>query len=170
MSKNMLSYEVSPEKDTALQASYEALMNECDFLIELSDKETRRLFKMGRKNLDFVHRSLQYAQTNPEYIPTFVNLDEFVKDVNLASYLRTFEKKLKMLFEKVRSTATLAEAEAYQSGRMYYNTAKTAASGGDEAAESVVRDLAIHFKNLGPKSKTTDSTTEEPVETEQSPT
>lgn len=167
MSKNTISFEVSEEKDTAIQTSFETLSNELGFLIELSDKENRRLCKMGRKNLDFVHRSLQHAQTSPGYIPPFVSLEEFVKDVNLASYLRKFEKNLTILTEKVRSTATLAEAEAFRAGRLYYSTAKTAAGAGDEEAETVVKDLAVHFKDLGPKKETIDSTTEETEETEQ---
>jgi hypothetical protein len=69
--------------------------------------------------------------------------------------MRKVEEKLDMISRKVKDTAILAEAESYQSARLYYNAVKAAARAGDAAAEQIARDMSIHYRRKSsPKDET----------------
>ena len=75
--------------------------------------------------------------------------------MDLAAWLRKLEKNLDLLSDKIKDTAMLAESEAYQAVRLYYNAVKVAARAGDEEAERIAKDLAQHYKILGMRKKET---------------
>jgi hypothetical protein len=164
MALNKISYEVTDEKDAAVQQFLDNLTAELDFLVDLDIEERRRLGKMGRKNLDFVKRSYRHAEGTPRYLPSYVSLEEFRKDVSFSEWLRKLEKTLNMISDKVKDTALLAEAEAFKSARLYYNSATAAAKADDDGAEPIARDLAVHYKRLG-YNKTVKPAPEEPTQT-----
>ena len=151
MSTNELSVEISQEKDSSVNQLLDNLTSELDWLKDLSVEDRIRMAKMGRKNLDLVERSFQHAGSNPQFLPAFIPFEEFKKDVDLYGWLRRLEKKMALIFDKIKDTAMLAEAEAFQTARLYYNSAKAAAKAGDEDAEQIARDLAVHYKRLGSK-------------------
>ena len=149
MSTNELSLEITQEKDTAVNQLLDNLKAELEFLVDLTVENRKSLSKMGRKNLDVVERSLQYAEGNPKYLPSYIPFDEFKKDVLLYEWLRKVEKKIDQVSNKIKDTAMLAEAEAYQTARLFYNSVKAAKGARDEVAEQITRNLAVHFKKKG---------------------
>ncbi len=146
MSTNQLSVEITQEMDTTVQQLLESILAEMGFLVDLDVKGRIRLVKMGRKNLDFVTRGLRHVEGSPQYLPRVISFEEFKKDVDLGQWLRKVEKKLDSIVDLVKDTAMLAESEAYQTARLYYNSVKASAKAGDEAAEPIARDLGLHFK------------------------
>jgi hypothetical protein len=149
MSTNELSVEITQEKDAAVQQLIDNLLAELDFLVDLGVDDRRRLAKMGRKNVDFVDRGYRHAEGTPRFLPSYITLEEFKKDVDFSGWIRKLEKKLDMIADKVKDTAMLAESEAFKTSRLYYNSVKAAANAGDEEAEPIARDLAVHYKKLG---------------------
>jgi len=149
MSTNKISVEITQEKDTVVNEMVDKLSAELDFLVALTVEERRKLAKMGRKNLDIVERSCQYAEGNPKYLPAYMPFMEFKKDVLLSQWLRKLEKKLDQFTKNLKDTAILAEAEAYRTARYYYQSVKSSAISGDEVAEQITTDLAVHFKKKG---------------------
>jgi len=146
MSIEKLSFVVTPEKDTIVQQVVDNLSAELDFLLLLAIEDRMGLTKMGRRDVDFVYRTFKHASGTPVYVPPFVSLEEFKKDVDLSTWLRKVEKKLDLIITKVRDTALVSESEAYQSARLFYNSVKAAAKAGDEEAEKITRELAVHYK------------------------
>jgi len=129
-------------------------------LIELSTIDRKRLFKMGRKNVDFVERAYRHATTNPEYLMGKLPFEDFKNDMDLAKWLRDVEKKLGLVVNKIKDSAIKAEAEVYQSSRLYYNAVKAASGAGDEVAEKISKDLSIHFRK---KKTAEEETTPQPL-------
>lgn len=146
MSTNHVSIVIAPEKDTIVQQLLDNLSAELDFLVLLAIEDRRALSKMGRRDLDFVYRAFKHASGTPVYLPPYVLLEEFKKDVDYSTWLRKVEKKIDLILTKVKDTALLTESEAYKSGRLYYNSVKAAAKAGDEEAEKITKELAIHFR------------------------
>ena len=151
MSTNDLSIEITEEKDKTVNQMVDTLSTELSFLRDLDIEGRKSLAKMGRRNVDLVERTFQYAEDNPEFTPGYISLTEFKKDVDLARWLRKLEKKVYALLDKIQDTAMLAESEAFQAARLFYSSVKDAAGAGSEKAELITRDLAVHFKRLGPK-------------------
>ncbi|HLP48712.1 MAG TPA: hypothetical protein VK469_22410 [Candidatus Kapabacteria bacterium] len=146
MSNNVLSMEVTQEQVDNVDNLLVELNASLGALVELTIAARRSLVKMGRKNVDFVNRSYRNALINPAYLTGKVSLTELKKDMDLAEWMRKVEKKLAMIFSKVKDTAILAEAEAYQATRLYYNAVKAAARTGDEVAEKISRELSIQYR------------------------
>ena len=83
MSTNKISVEITQEKDTSVNQALDTLASELDFLVDLTVEDRKGLAKMGRKNLDIVSRSFQHAEGNPQFLPAYMPLEEFKKDVCL---------------------------------------------------------------------------------------
>ncbi len=164
MSKNKVSVKITPEKVASVNEMLDKLMVEFNFLVGLVSQDRKGLPKMGRKNLDLVERSLKYAENKPEYLPNYIPLEEFQKDIELYGWLRQVEKRLGLLSNNLRNTAMLAESEAFETARIYYNNTKLAARGGDENAEVIANELAVHFKKKSKKENTTPTTPNPPQE------
>lgn len=146
MSTNDLSVEITQVKSDAVDQLLNDLLVELDFLRDLTLKSKRRLVKMGRRNVDFVNRSLRHAVGSPQFLPSFSPLEEFRKDIDLAAWLRNMEKRLDLLADKVKDTALLAESEAFSAARYFYSAVKAAARVGSAEAEAIVKDLKVHYK------------------------
>ena len=151
MPTNEIDFEITEEKDKTINQLVDTLTTELNFLKDLDTAGRRGISKMGRKNLDLVERTFQHAEGNPEFIPNFTSLSEFKKDFDLSKWLRKLEKKLDLLSDKIKDTAMLAESESFLAARLFYGSVKSAAGAGNEKAEGIARDLAVHFKKYGPK-------------------
>jgi hypothetical protein len=163
MTTNVLSVQISAEQSAEVDRLLDELNSKLGPTVELSVKSRKRLVKMGRKNVDFVERGYRHASVNSEYLTGKIPFEEFKKDMDLAEWMRTVEKRLGLIANKIKDTAITAEAEAYQSARLYYNAAKAAAAAGDEVAEKIARDMSIHYRKT--KKSDDDTTPTPPAET-----
>lgn len=146
MATNVISLEVTQEQATEVDRLLKEIETRLGPLVDLTFAARKHLAKMGRRNVDFVDRGYRHAEINREYLTGKIPYEEFKKDVDLAGWLRIVEKKLALIFNKVKDTAILAEAEAYRAARLYYNAARAAARAGDEVAEQIARDMSIHYR------------------------
>jgi hypothetical protein len=46
----------------------------------LTVKERKTLFKLGKKTVSTVQKTKSYVDTNPEFIPFYMNKSEFLKN------------------------------------------------------------------------------------------
>lgn len=146
MSTNVISIEVTQEQTNEVERILDDLSAKLAMLKELTLDDRKRLAKMGRKHVDFVDRSYRHAEINPGYLTGAIPFVEFKKDYQLSTWLRLVEKKLGLISNKVKDSAMQAEAEAYQTARLYYTSVKAAAKAGDEIAGPIDRDLSPHFQ------------------------
>jgi len=72
---------------TAIEKLYEAYSILQPYLVGHTPDEKRELPKMSDGNAPFVDKALQYARTNPELTPAFVNVDELAIDLNAVNQL-----------------------------------------------------------------------------------
>ena len=162
MSSNEISAEVTPEVETQIIQSLREMYDQhMPFLKVLGKAERSRLSKYSRKHAEFVERSFEHARGNPSFLPSFLPLDEFQKDIDLKNSLRRIQAELKLLDERLKDTIILVSSEAYQNARLFYNTVKAAAKAKEGDAAMIAKDLAYHFK--GKKS----DNNENPEETQQ---
>lgn len=147
MSLKKLSDEISQEVETQVIQSIKGIHEQqMPFLLDLAVKERMRLSKLGPRFADFVDTSFRHANTCPQFLPNFVMLDEFTKDMNLRDSLLRIREEVRILDKKLRDTIMVAKSETYQSARLFYNTVKAAAREKEEGAELIVKDLAAHHK------------------------
>lgn len=110
-----------------IKAALQTIQQKLPFLITLSVEERRKLFKMGDKSLAFVNNSLTVAQSNRDILPASFDLDEFVRDYQLAATLTELLLGLRQMTEQVDDTLLAVGSEAMSSSLTVYDYVKTAA-------------------------------------------
>ncbi len=140
------------EKDIQeIKAALQTIEQKLPFLITLSVEERRKLFKMGDKSLAFVKNSLTAAQSNRDILPASFDLDEFVRDYQLAATLTELLIGLRQLSEQVDDTLMAVSSEAMTSSLTVYDYVKTAAKK-TPGLKSLAEQLGERFKAIRTKS------------------
>lgn len=133
----------------ALQESKSAL---APYLHALTDVEKRSLFKMGDKTIATVQKVKTYVETNPEFVPTYMDTVEFLKDEAVASQLNPVVSLAEQLVADLQDTITLAGSEALLAAMLYYGQIKEAYKNGIPASKPIYDDLSKRFARRNKKS------------------
>ena len=115
------------------------------FLQGLSNDERRDLFKMGDKTYPTVQKIKSYLDTNPEFAPNYMQVEEFKKDEALVSVLLPLLNIARQLTTNIDDTCMLAGSEAISEGMFYYGSVRDAANKGIPAAKPIYEDLKQRF-------------------------
>ncbi len=139
------------EKDIQeIKAALQTIQQKLPFLITLSVEERRKLFKMGDKSLAFVNNSITAAQTNRDILPATFDLEEYVKDYQLANSLTEILIGLRQLTEQVDDTLLAVGSEAMSNSLTVYDYVKTAAKK-TPGLKIVAEQLGERFKAMRTK-------------------
>lgn len=133
-----------------IKAALATIEEKLPFLINLTVEERRKLYKMGDKSLAFVNNSLTAAQSNPDILPASFDIDEFVRDYQLATNLTDIFFRLQQLTEKVDDTLMAVSSEAMSSGLTVYDYVKTAAKK-TPGLKIIAEQLGERFKAIRSK-------------------
>ena len=130
-----------------IKAALGTIQKKLPFLINLTTDERRSLVKMGDKSLAFVNNSLNAAQANRDILPASFDVEEFVRDYQLAVALTELLTGLRQLEEKVDDTLLAVGSEAMNSSLTVYSYVKTAAKN-TPGLKSLAEQLGA-TRNLG---------------------
>jgi len=118
--QNQISIEIPQtvidEVTTKLQECKIAL---APYLQGLTAEERQSLFKLGNKTVATVQKTKTYVDTNPEFVPAYMNSSEFIKDEKVVSQLQPIVNLTAQLHSDTDDTKMLAGAEALQ--KMLYS-------------------------------------------------
>lgn len=154
ITKNVVSTELSQSDYEEIMKAIETIREKLPFLISMSDAEKLALPKMSDKTIAFVTKSLEYAKTNPQLIPAFVDIKEFEQDMILVAQLENITRSMNTLNGSIFDTRLLTGSEAYQAALMFYQSTKMAAKMNLPGAKEIYEDLSKRFQN---KSKPTET-------------
>lgn len=115
------------------------------YLQGLTADEKESLFKMGDKTVATVQKVKGYTDTNPEFVPAYMNTTEFAKDETVVTQLDPLVNLANQLASDITDTMMLAGSEALVAALLYYGTVKEAASKGVASAIPVYDDLSKRF-------------------------
>jgi hypothetical protein len=124
------------------------------YLQGLTAEERMSLFKMGDKTVATVQKTKSYMETNPEFVPNYMNQAEFLKDEKVVTQLNPIVNLAKQLAVDVEDTVMLSGSEALQEAMLYYGQVKEATSKGVPTAKPIYEDLKQRFSK---KTKKTDT-------------
>ncbi|WP_315791779.1 hypothetical protein [Fischerella sp. JS2] len=130
-----------------IKAALQTIQKKLPFLITLSNEERRKLVKMGDKSLAFVNNSLTAAQSNRDILPPSFDLEEFVRDYQLANSLTEVLLRLRQLTEQVDDTLLAVGSEAMSSSLTVYDYVKTAAKK-TPGLKTLAEQLGERFKAI----------------------
>ncbi|MBD2499371.1 hypothetical protein [Anabaena azotica] len=141
---------LSAEDIKEIKAAMATIQAKLPFLITLSVEERRKLFKMGDKSLAFVNNSLTAAQSNRDILPASFDVEEFVRDYQLAVTLTELLMGLQQLTEQVDDTLLAVGSEAMGSSLTVYDYVKTAAKK-TPGLKTLAEQLGERFKAMKSK-------------------
>ncbi|AWL78053.1 hypothetical protein DKB58_03370 [Capnocytophaga canimorsus] len=146
MSRNLISV-VLPEQVTTqvsqkLQEIKELL---APYMGNLTLEERASLPKMGDKTLVFVSKVSEYINSNPKFVPSMLNTEEFKKDFSAHQGLLPILAVTQQVVEQLKDTTILTGHEAYVQALYYYGNVKLFAKTGDAEAKAIYEDLGKRF-------------------------
>lgn len=108
MNENRISISLSQADIDAINQAIATLAARLEpVLIALEAADKKNLAKLGEKSVSFVGKSLQYAASNPEFLPAFVDAGEMQKDFTAFNQLNGFLRPLQQITKNLDDTATL---------------------------------------------------------------
>ena len=156
--ENRVSVVIPPEvKQAVLQKLTEVDELLKPFLIALNADERKALPKMADGSAPFVGKTLGYCKTDPQFMPTYVNIPELEIDFNAVTDLTEFAHLCAKLSVGLSDTITLSGSEAYVASLSYYNSVKNAAKMNVPGAKAIYEDLKKRFENMGRGKGSTDT-------------
>jgi hypothetical protein len=159
MTTNVISKRSSfniPDDDLqAVQAAVQTLQAKLiPHLVNMGPDEKRALTKMGSKSVDFVSKSLSYANTNPQFKPAYVDIDNFSRDVSAFAVLRSLHQPVSQLADMLDDSLALTGSDAMTAALAYYQSVKAATKLNVPGAATITDDLATRFAGQGPRGPT----------------
>lgn len=144
--KNVVSVQIPKDKLTEIQNHVNQLQTLlAEYVVALTPDQRRVLPKMSDKTMPFVDKALEYGKANSEFVPTYMNLQDFEIDVQAVSDLKSVFNPLSQLCRNVEDTVILSGSEAYQAALTYYNNVKQAAKMNVPNAKNISDDLGKRF-------------------------
>lgn len=144
--ENRISIELTDEEKAQITSAITTINDVFrDKLVTLSPQERREHPKMGDGTEPFVSKALDYATSNPEFTPRYVNADDMKIDFEAVSLLNGIYRPLKQLIEQLDDSILLSGSEAYVAALAYYNSVKVGAKMNVPGAKSIYNDLKQRF-------------------------
>lgn len=147
MNENRIALSISgTEKANILQAvnALAALLE--PHLIALGAEDRKRLAKISDGTIPFMQKVAQYVESNPEFVPAFVDVAEFKKDLQTFTDLREVLRPILQMVSNLEDTTALTGAEAYDFGRAYYKSTQQGVKMNVPNANAIYEDLKERFE------------------------
>jgi hypothetical protein len=143
-------FDIPDEDLQAVQAAVQTLQAKLvPHLVNIGPDEKRALAKMGSKSVDFVSKTLNYATTNPQFKPAFVDIDAFSSDVAAFGVLRSLQQPVTQLADMLDDSLALTGSDAMNAALAYYQSVKTANKLNMPGAATIADDLSTRFAGQG---------------------
>ena len=146
MSYKNIKAQIPEEKMILVKKSMKEIGLALPFTINLTLEEKRALPKMGDKSIAFVEKSLEFASENTQYLPAFVDVQEFKQDIDLAKDLKTIMNILIPVTEKITDTFYAVGSEAFTAALIFYNCVKRASKMGVPGSDAIAAELQKRYK------------------------
>jgi hypothetical protein len=150
--KGSISYTLSDDSFSAINAALTEVSSEMPFMVALEPLERKRLFKLGSRSVDFVKDCHDVVVAFPGILPSSFSVAEFNKDYALFEKLTKIKLLVDSLKEKVDNTYMAVGSEAMMSACEVY-TYVQAAVPNTPGLESVADKLKERFKRQSKKKK-----------------
>jgi len=151
---NRISIAITPEDLEAGMAGLAAMEEKFNpYLKDLDKGERKGLPKMGDKTVNFVGKSLDYTEANPNLVPPYLDKTEFRKDFVAVQTLTTVLRRVEKFHDMLDDTILLCGSEAYKAALSFYKAVQNAVKLGVPGAEVIYNDLKSRFEKTKEKSE-----------------
>lgn len=118
----------------------------------LTPRDRQKLAKMSDGTEAFVMKVMEFAVTDPQFNPPYMDVAELKKDLDAYFLLKPFDTISNQLSDEFSDTVMMAGSEAYITALTYYNSVKMAARMNVPGAKAIYEELRKRFESNGRKS------------------
>jgi hypothetical protein len=116
------------------------------FANTFTSKDRSRLIGGGIKNLGFIETAHESASANPQFVPPYLNMDEYGEAILDFTRKRTLLLLIQQFAQQVSDSMLLASDAAYHDSLEYYTSVKEGARQRVAGAEAEYNLLSKYFK------------------------
>ena len=147
MIQNRISIELTNEQVKAINDSVKVIVETLEpVVIALLAEDKKNMAKLGEKSVSFAEKTMQYMETNPEFLPAYVSVAEVKKDYTAFNQLNTILRPLMQIIGNVDDTATLCGSDTINACLTYYASVSQAAKMKVPNAQAIYDDLSQRFE------------------------
>lgn len=144
--ENLVAVQFTADERTVIDSAIKTLQEKlAPKLITLKVDDRRELPKMSDRTTPFVEKALNYAVSNPDFAPKYLNIDDLKIDVEAVKILTQFANALEQIGTALDDTIMLSGSEAYTAALSYYNNVKQAIKNNIVDAKPIYADLSTRF-------------------------
>lgn len=148
--ENAVAIQLSEEEQQQCQQALQTLNSILSpKLISLSPEQRKQIPKMNDKTVPFVEKTLDYATSNPDFTPAYIDIPNLKIDLDAVGTLTALKRPLEQLLSTLSDSIMLSGSEAYVAGLAYYNSVKQAAKMNVPGAKDIYNDLKKRFETGG---------------------
>ncbi|GAC1622575.1 MAG: hypothetical protein NVS9B10_06680 [Nevskia sp.] len=134
---------------TDIRAAIALIRERMPFLLTMTPTERRELPRLGEKSIGFDEKLEVHSHSNPEFLPSFMKIEEVDKDRALRRQMLQVEGLLSTLVEAVSDTLAIIGSEIWRADLAYYNNVQEALKRGVPGAKAIYDDLSTRFPRVG---------------------
>lgn len=158
MSIDRISAKLNEDAFARINASFDQIIADLPFLIDLTKEQKKALPKFGDKSVAFVNKTLEFSKEHSDVLPARLPMEEFAVDVDLYNQMFMINQKAKKLSDQINDTYLQVGAEAYSTALAIYANLKINKDLFD-GSEQVLDELSKRFIQKSKK----ETITTEPV-------
>jgi len=117
----------------------------------MTAEERASVLKVGDAKFTCVNKVFAYTKTNPEFVPSFLNVADFEIDLKDADGHPSIVALINQLYNYFDDTKLTARGEAYSASLYYYGNVQQAASINLPGAKAIYDDLKQYFPGRSSK-------------------
>lgn len=149
---NYVAITFTPDELQKLQAAGQVYL---DILVpkidELTAEQRRTMDKMTVKDTDFVAKGHSYAVANPQFVPPFLDVEDYGLNVAAMGTLRTLQQPLSLVVKLIEDAVMMSGHAARAGALAFYNAVQQAAKLKQLGAQLIVDDMGGRFAVRSPK-------------------
>lgn len=149
--QNRISATLTPEQKLSIQTDLNSIKSVLSGILihSLTPDERQTMVKMGDKSVAFVQKSLEFATSNPPLVPSFLDVNEAKRDLQLSLDLQSIFFQLVALTTAMEDAMMISGSEAYNGALIFYKSMQAAVRSNVPGSQSIVDELKQRFPRKG---------------------
>ncbi|MEQ9204041.1 MAG: hypothetical protein RLO09_15695 [Cyclobacteriaceae bacterium] len=151
---NAISIEIPQADIDAVKAALATIQTTlAPYVLALTPEQRKTIPKMRDGTVPFVSKVMDYATSDPQFTPPYMDVPEMKKDFDATLALLPLLRTVDQIEDNLNDTTMLAGSEAFIAALSYYNSVKMAAKMNIPGAKAIFDDLRVRFEANGNRTK-----------------
>ncbi|WP_108870352.1 hypothetical protein [Aquimarina aquimarini] len=117
--------------------------------VNLTPEQRGQYGRIANQNKLIVDKAKSYMEQHPDWIPRFLDKEEFDRDYTTRKQIETQVQLLESLSQQMIDTKTLLDYDNYTNALSFYRMMRFLAGENEPGAKSVYQDMKVLFKRNG---------------------